>query len=359
MTAAVHIAASGGLCALGHDMVAIATAVRGRLTGFAQHPNLPASRDGRPLTLALAPSPLPENDFHDPVGRMLALAPAPAMACLRKARLGPDSPALPFFLSLPAPRPGFGPPEATRCAALLAARLPCRFDPGQSGIICTGQPGGLSAIAAGQTLIAAGKAEACLIGAVEALDMALLDWLDAHHQLKAEDVPCGLIPGEAAGFLLLASESFMQSQGLTPEAQIIATAAALEPSPWYGGQPATGNGLAAVYDHLLTPENPRADVTYIDHNGQNWRAEEWLTAWLRHGPRHAEPLDLRHPADAWGDIGAASGILLTALAATEISHPWAGLGPTALVACAAQLGPERAGLLLRRGPMAQQTGAAA
>ena len=59
-------------------------------------------------------------------------------------------------------------------------------------------------------------------------------------------------------------------------------------------------------------------------------------------------LDLRHPADGWGDIGAATGLLLTALASAELCHPWASPGETALVACAAQFGPERAGVLLHR-----------
>ena len=358
----VHIVATGGLCALGLDMTAIVAAVRGRLTGFALQDHLPARRDGRPLTLALLPDAVAGTDYHDPVGRMLAMALAPAKACLGAARgaFGPDTPPLPFLLSLPSPRPGFGAAEATRCAALLATRLPCRFDPALSGITCTGQPGGLAALITGAALIRAGRAEACLIGGLEAVDVAMLDWLDTHRQLKAEDVPCGLIPGEAAGFVLLASDGFMCRHGLTRAVQLTAGATAAEPSPWYGGQPATGAGLSQVLGGLLTPEaphaeGPRADVTFIDHNGQNWRAEEWLTAWLRHAPRLADPLDLRHPADGWGDIGAATGLLLVALAAAELCHPWASPGhkahgQTALVACAAQLGPERAGVLLHRPP---------
>ena len=333
----VHIAATGGLCALGLDMTAIVAAVRGRLTGFALQDHLPARRDGRPLTLALLPEAVAGADYHDPVGRMLAMALPPAKACLGAAR------------------GAFGPAEAARCAALLAARLPCRFDLALSGITCTGQPGGLAALITGGDLIRAGRAEACLIGGLEAVDVPMLDWLDSHRQLKAEDVPCGLIPGEAAGFVLLASDGFMARHGLPPRVQLVHGATAAEPSPWYGNQPADGSGLSAVLGGLLPPDGPRADVTFIDHNGQNWRAEEWLTAWLRHAPRLADPLDLRHPADGWGDIGAATGLLLVALANAELCHPWASpghkaQGQTALVACAAQLGPERAGVLLHRPP---------
>jgi len=129
---------------------------------------------------------------------------------------------------------------------------------------------------------------------------------------------------------------------------VVACSAAVEPQPWYSDRPTLGDGLTRALHALFEAEaleGSRADVTYCDLNGESWRVDEWVYAYLRTGKRHGEPLDLRHPAACWGDVGAASGTLLAGLAAFEIARQ--NSTQTMLVWTASDTGPYRTACVLR------------
>lgn len=237
-------------------------------------------------------------------------------------------------------------------ARKLIDAIPCAVDRERSALIDTGHHGAIALIRRAMDEIGERRAEECLIGAVDSwIDMATLDWLDALERLKGPARPDGLIPGEGAGFLLLGSAGPPAHGSVPSGLRILAAGESVDPTPWYLGAPIRGDGLASLLQALLTADRPIAGTTYADLNGEAWRVDEWMVAYLRSGRRHADPLHLRHPADCWGDLGAASGCVLVALAAYELLHRPRAPG-TALVWTASDTRPFRSACLLAR---AQET----
>jgi hypothetical protein len=70
-----------------------------------------------------------------------------------------------------------------------------------------------------------------------------------------------------------------------------------------------------------------------------------MPAYIRTADHHGEPLHMRHPADAWGDVGAGSGTLLAVMAALEVAHPRMR-SQGALVFTASDLSPARSASLI-------------
>ena len=176
------------------------------------------------------------------------------------------------------------------------------------------------------------------------------DWLSGQGRLKGSDAPCGVIPGEGAGFLLLCTDS-AQRQTATPSLGTIPAAAqAVEPSPWYSERATLGQGLTqaitSAFEASGVPDL-KADAVWSDLNGESWRADEWSYAYLRTEEHHGEPLRIRHPADCWGDVGAASGPMLVAMAALEVMHPRRDF-ETALVFTSADSRPTRSACIIQK-----------
>jgi 3-oxoacyl-[acyl-carrier-protein] synthase-1 len=86
----------------------------------------------------------------------------------------------------------------------------------------------------------------------------------------------------------------------------------------------TGAGLTAAMRAVL-PASPGTSPDFIlcDLNGESYRAIEWGVAQVRLGERLAPERKLLHPAASWGDIGAATGGGLLALACAAFRRGWA------------------------------------
>ncbi len=337
----IHIVSVGAVTSIGTTFPATSAAARSRLNMFRKHSQFPAARDGRPITVGRLPLDPPMNDAAD---RMLAFALRSAAECVAGLELGP----LPVMIAVPGHRPNWGGPEIAQFSGLFADRAGFAVDPDRSGTFDTGHHGGLAVFDEAKKLIENGDAQACLVGGVNSFDVAFLDAMDRLERLKGPDTPNGIIPGEGAGFVLLASDDFVMAHGVSGRGVLRATAQAAEPSPWFEADTVnTGQGMGEVMMSLLDGEDRRADVSYCDHTGEVWRAEEWTTAYVRTGRKHGHPLDLRHPADCWGDLDAASGALLVGLAVDELER---GAHSSALVTCASTFAPYRAGVLIEKHP---------
>jgi 3-oxoacyl-[acyl-carrier-protein] synthase I len=101
-----------------------------------------------------------------------------------------------------------------------------------------------------------------------------------------------------------------------------------------------------LFEHAMPP-NAKAAVTYCDLNGESWRVDEWSYAYFRTSNYHGEPLNLQHPADCWGDLGAASGVFLAGFAALDLARLPTNRG-IALVWTASDTTADRSACLLRK-----------
>jgi 3-oxoacyl-[acyl-carrier-protein] synthase-1 len=127
----------------------------------------------------------------------------------------------------------------------------------------------------------------------------------------------GYVPGEAGAAILLASESAVRRSGLRPQASLLLVASGREPNPLGSAVPCVGRGLTDAIRLALGPLPANTCIRHVfcDLNGERARADEWGFTTTRIASRLRDPGDFVAPAVAWGDCGAASGLLLLALAA--------------------------------------------
>lgn len=344
----IWVCGLGGQTAIGRDPASIWAAARAGVARLRESNTLRSGRDGHAFVLALCAY---LGSDYDCVSRMLRLARVAvrqAWAPLAAAPLPGD---IPLLLSVPPKRPGFELEQRDRLLEGLFADLPFAAHEELSGLYDTGHEGGISTLARARVLLQEGQVSACIVGGCDShVDIELLHWLEHERRLKSADAPSGIIPGEGAGFLLLLTEERARELSLPSFGVLRAACSDVEPNPWYTKQACQAQGLtramAAAFEETGDPSFC-ADFTYSDATGEPWRTDEWSYAYLRTGPHHGDPIDHRHPADCWGDLGAAAVPLLAQVALLELSDP-RNAARAALIYAASDLGPERGAALFQR-----------
>jgi 3-oxoacyl-[acyl-carrier-protein] synthase-1 len=249
---------------------------------------------------------------------------------------------LPFLIGLPEPRPGL-PADIAR---QLIGRIRSEFAP---TVLCTGHAAGLMAIEQGARLVAAGKARVCLVAAADSyLNPETLEWLDATGRLSSSENRNGFAPGEAAGACLLTTSAVARSCGLPIFAQVVSTATTVERIPIRSEAVCIGEGLTMAIKAAAAPlGEQRIAAIFCDLNGERYRNEEWVYALLRVQEAFVDAHAYVSPADCWGDVGAASGLLFAALAIMAAQRGYSK-GPTALLWAGSESGYRSAVALLVR-----------
>jgi 3-oxoacyl-[acyl-carrier-protein] synthase-1 len=213
-------------------------------------------------------------------------------------------------------------------------------------VIETGHAAGTMAVRAAWEAVRAG-AEFALAGGVDSyLDPDTLEWLEANEQVHGAapaNNAWGFTPGEAAGFVLLASAAAAGQYRLPQSFQLLSTATARETKLIKTDAVCVGEGLTDLFRALAASLVPgtQADQLYCDMNGEAYRADEFGFAVLRVGGLFRDPGGFIAPADCWGDVGAASGPLLLLLAEAAARKGYAP-GPVAGAFTSAESG-ERCG----------------
>ncbi|WP_157661540.1 hypothetical protein [Burkholderia ubonensis] len=226
--------------------------------------------------------------------------------------------AIPVLLSLPTERPGLSQADIASVAGEISKSVP-QFCRSRSRFFCGGHTGFIAGLAKSADLLKAGEVDFCIVGGVDSpLDMDYLHWLDDTDRLKHQDNPFGIVPGEGAAFALVLRDSGRASEQGAPRVVLRAVGHAAETMPWYTDQATRGDGLTAAIAQCL-PADVQVDNCYGDLTGETWRSAEWDFAFLRNGRQFAHPLDICHPADIWGDTGAASSAMLCMLAHDELT----------------------------------------
>jgi 3-oxoacyl-[acyl-carrier-protein] synthase I len=339
----------GARTSIGLNLRATDAAVRGKLSAFATRPWLRSRVTGEPVILARLSS-LP--DAAPARDRMLELGVAAAAEALEPWRRLPASAnqAIPVVISVPPRRPGFDEAASVKLCADLIKALPCRVDEGKSVRVVSGHEGGIFGLAIAARAVCDATVPVCLVLGVESyMDIETLDYFDGIGRLKRPGEPNGFVPGEGAGAVLLGRLDRVVRDGLSPLSILLGVGRAEEPKPWFSGEATLGQGLTQALQAALgyLGENERTETTYSDMNGEGWRPDEWAYAYLRTARHHGEPLDHQTPASSWGDVGAATGLLLAGIATLEL-HRRNNLSSTFLLWAASDLKPVRSACLLRR-----------
>jgi 3-oxoacyl-[acyl-carrier-protein] synthase-1 len=191
------------------------------------------------------------------------------------------------------------------------------FDLGTSDASLSGRAGGLHAIGYAAELIRAGRARVMVAGGIDTYrDVYVLAMLNLAKRVKSSAHLDGFIPGEGAGFLLLARQSDALAAGLQPLATISPVAAAFEAGHLNSPEPYRGDGLASAIRQLVQAgavAGPIQEV-YSSMNGESHWAKEWGVGFIRNRHVFQPTHGMHHPADSFGDTGAACGPILAGLA---------------------------------------------
>jgi len=213
-----------------------------------------------------------------------------------------------------------------------------RFDPRASTIVFGGRVAGLLAIQEGARRITGGFDRPLIAGGIDSyFDLPRLIDLDFDGRILNEANLDGFVPGEGAGFVALTPSSLRSEAPVM--GSILATAKGFEPGHLYSEEPMRAEGLTKTLAELfeqVSPEWLPCRTAYVNLTGEHVGAKEWGIAAMRNRPLMSEELNLLHPAEAFGEAGAAMGPIMVALGLCGWMRSYHA-GPL-LIACSADQG---------------------
>jgi 3-oxoacyl-[acyl-carrier-protein] synthase I len=341
----VHLAAIGAATALGRDAWSSAAAVRAGIAAFVDHPYM-IDEGGRPMKTCAASW---LDDELAGLPRFLTLLESAVEQALRPAaQSGAGRPVLGIALGVPAQRPGL--PDDLAPALLAALSRSFDHPVSDNAVFAADHASGIFALDRAYRKISSGELNACIVACVDSyVEPKTLEWLESQGELHAAGFrrnSWGITPGEAAGAMLIASDEALDAFEARSLGRVSSVACGFEPKHMRSQSVCIGQGLTAVCNGTLAalPQHRQATDIYCDLNPQPYRADEYGFAALRIGEKLRDAADLTAPADCWGDIGAASGVLLTILATCAANKRYAE-GADALIWTSSPGGERGAALL--------------
>lgn len=278
-------------------------------------------------------------------GPALTQAAFPWLAAQRQR--GPDRP-IPVIAALPsATRPGFDPRLQQHFLKAIEARSRVPIDHERSHVVASCRGGGVTAFNCALEELSRG-AEVIAVGGVDSyFDPDVLEHLDRELRLHGLETENGFIPGEGAGFVLLArrrSEPSLYRYG-----QVLSACVENEPRPHGCDEPSLALGLTLALRRAVESAGiPERAVHWAltDVANERHRVDEWMYAAARNHLAFAQ--DARHdqPLLKTGDLGAASAAVLVVMAAMRWQTGCAA-GDVAVIATQSD-GPERGAMVVSK-----------
>ena len=325
MTTPLTIAATGAVTPVGLTAAQTCAAIRARITGFGEV--MVAPPPAEPVIAAKVPAPRRATD--SPFDWLSNLAARAIRECLD----GSNYPLSATTLLL-------GLPDRYRQHAAMSrgphalmhaieARLRGSFH-SSSAAIQEGHAAAIHAVGLARSLLETGTVNQCLVGGVDSLvNAADVQRLSAAGRLHEDGNPQGIIPGEAAAFLLLVRASDRGSA----LAQVVGAGSAREADTANSERYAVGRGLRSALTATVRDagcDEARIDLRVSDMNGERYYAWDSMIAFTQFYRTRRESLPVWYPASSTGDTGAAAGAMNMLVAANAVRR---GFAPGALVMC--------------------------
>jgi 3-oxoacyl-[acyl-carrier-protein] synthase I len=334
--------ASGMVTALGYNAPASLAALRAGVSGV--RTRLWADEEGGE-PYACAQVSLPQRWAG--VALLADLLSPAVLECLQ-AMEGVSLTDIPLLVGVSEPdRPGRPGRLEQELLGAVADRLEARLHP-DSAVFPFGQAGAAQAIALGQALIQAGRADHILVAGVDSyLDRDTLSRYDQQRRLLCTGNSNGFLPGEAASAVLLSRSAGDDARTL----RIVGLGQSMEHATIDSTEPLLGQGLTqAVRTALAAAGMSLSEIAFrlTDLSGEHYKFKEamFIPMRLDRGER-STPLALWHPIEYLGEIGAA--ILPCLLSWADHAVRWGyAPGPRALCHVGSDHG-HRAALVLQHG----------
>ncbi len=315
----ICICGIGARTAVGLSAEASAAAVRGSISGLGLHPSF-VDLDDEPVSFAADPAIAPDIPIAERMLRMLQSV-AEEVQSQIPSTIKIDG----VWLALPEPRSGLPADLAAWLAAAHSGNTDLLRAPVHA--LSRGHAGGLMSLQAAAQALSRGEVETALVIGVDSYhDTRTIASLDLRRRLMSGRNRSGFPPGEAAGACLLVRGEVAQRHRLPVFARIRSAATAIEPHPLRSTEPCLGEGLTAVLSSVagsLRVPHELITASYCDLNGERYRNDEYVYALMRAQEAFVDPHDYISPADCWGDVGAASGLLFVVLAVVSSARGYA------------------------------------
>lgn len=224
---------------------------------------------------------------------------------------------LPLFLGLPGARSG-GLVDANALLERLRTAMPptMRLNVSDTQIFATGRAAVFEALKVAVDWLDSGAGKLALVGGIDSMcDVASLTYLGKSGRALGAANPDGVIPGEAAAFILLGRDDILPSA--SSGMRVVACAIGQEARHFSQTQPNLAAGLTKVLRDLRSDKEVsrrRPDYLLSCQTGETFWAKEFTMAYLRNATIIPEPLRASLIAEWLGDVGAASGAVLVAIA---------------------------------------------
>lgn len=325
MPEAIVIVSAGMVTPVGLSLAETAASARSRVARLQEIPWL--DRRNEHFVAGVVPDeglpPLAEALQAEPMqcreGRMLRMAHAALEETV--ASIGPLGP-LPILLALPEQHSRL-PIVPVQFLMRLQAQTGVSIDQARSVAVPRGRAAAVMALREAVNRLRQRQTEFVLVGGVDSfVDLYVLGTLDQQGRLRNAVNSDGFAPGEGAAFLLLCTARAASQQGLPVLAELQGASLGQESGHLYADEPYLGEGLAAAFANLLAEAPAPAPIgcVYSSFNGERYWAREYGVARLRSAQAFAEDHQMEHPAEVFGDLGAAHGAALLALAAHGLRH---------------------------------------
>lgn len=312
----------GMVTSLGLNAEQTAASVHAGLSAFEETPIMDKAFE--PFVMASLPDDALSELHHDLVDepgltyreiRMLRLAgSAIGQAC---DPLGDGAKAIPLFVGLPEGKTQID-LQATPFIEKLAVQCKNKFDQNKSKGIVLGRASGLTALQLAIADLQKNNEKVVLAGGVDSYrDLYILATLDMESRVNSSHTMDGFIPGEGAAFLLLTTAEHAAANGYQRLGRIIGASVGEEIGHMYSEEPYKGEGLARTIQNLFAGVNGstgKISTVFSSMNGENHFAKEWGVSYLRNTGRIDDEYRIEHPADCFGDTGAACGPIMIGLA---------------------------------------------
>jgi 3-oxoacyl-[acyl-carrier-protein] synthase I len=213
-------------------------------------------------------------------------------------------------------RPGRAEDLDSELATQIRQLLGVRFDESRSTVIAQGRVALAVALKAARGAIAQGKCEQVLVVAADSLiGHGTLSAYEREGRLLTDDNSNGFMPGEAVGALLLGRADRVRTQ--PGHLLVTGLGFASESAHITSDEPLRGEGLAAAVKGALSEaglEMHDIDHRIADLSGEHFYFKEASLALSRTLRGRKDSFDLWHPAECTGEVGAASGAVMLAVA---------------------------------------------
>jgi len=200
----------------------------------------------------------------------------------------------------------------------LVLQSDINIDLNASRIVSNGRSGGLVAIKLAFRVLESTGVQFVLVGGIDTFfDKNKLDILASSGRLLTNEAVDGFVPGEAAAFILLTTNS--SHMGMQNLPSLFEPGLGEEEGHIYSETNYTGDGLSdAVRTAISLACVSGIKKIYTSMNGEHFWAKEYGVAVSRNRQAFDEDVKHEHPAEFYGDAGAATGVILVGLAVVDM-----------------------------------------